>query len=605
MAAKTKSVDVSQLAKRLASMKAARKDDEVEWADICRFIAPRKADVKTYTGKPDDTKIWNSVPQHAMDMLGASLGGLITNPATTWFNLAVRYVELEALPEAKEWLEECRDRMLAVFNSDSSGFQQAVGEMYQDEAGLGNGVLFVSKDGPDMDTGTSIGAMDYAPQRKGWQGQEKPKKNGAKMTRFPAPQSDTALFFRAIPIWEIYAGGDKNGRPAHIYRVFKMTLQQCWDTWGEMCSDTVKKGYLDDPERKIEICHAVYPREGTDKRSMRVATNLPFASVYYETDGAKLLEESGYHEMPYMFWRWSVISGKMYGRGQGHIALPFVRVLNAMSETALVAAEKLSDPPLMVPDDGFLGPVRSGPGGLSYYRSGTTDQIRPLPISVDIAAMDSMIQRIEDNVRGIFMLDKLEFQAVPNETATVAIARQNEKMRLLGPVIGRCQSEFLGPLIMRVFNILRRAGELPPMPQQLEQALMAGGPQRNRLKIVYSGPMAIEQRSIEVQALQRTLGVLAPLIGTDDPFGIMDNFDTDDIVRWVHDKLGGSAGNLRTPDAVQARRNQKAQAAQQSQDIAEAGAVVDAAQKLGNTGMGPDTVLGQLAGAALPQGGFV
>ncbi len=604
-AAKRTSADVSQLAKRLASMRQARRDYEEEWADICRYIAPRKADIKTYTGKPDDTKIWNPVPQHAMEVMAASLGGLITNPATIWFNLMVRYVELEGLPEAKEFLEECRDRMLAVFNSDSSGFQQAAGEVYQDAAALANAVMFVAKDGPDMDTGAQLGSMAYTAPRKSWEAENKPKKNGQRMVRFPAPQSDTAITFRAIPIWEIFVGGDKNGKPAHVYRVFKMTLQQCWDEWGEKCSDKVKKSYKDDPEQKIEICHAVYPREGTNRRNMRVATNLPFACVYYETEGKKLLEESGYHEMPYMFWRWSVLSGQMYGRGQAHIALPFARVLNAMSETALMAAEKVADPPLMVPDDGFLGPVRSGPGGLSYYRSGSPDKITPLPITADLAAMDAMIQRLEDSVRSIFMNDKLEFQADPNETATVAIARQNEKMRLLGPAVGRMQSEFLGPLILRVFNIMRRAGELPVMPQQLEEALMAGGPQRNRLKVEYSGPMAIEQRSVEVQALQRTLGVLAPLVGDADPFSVMDNFDTDDVARWVHDKLGGSAGNLRTVEEVKSMRDLRAAGAKKQQDLAEAGAVVGAVEQLGNAGMGPDTVLGQLTGASIPEGGFV
>jgi len=34
----------------------------------------------------------------------------------------------------------------------------------------------------------------------------------------------------------------------------------------------------------------------------------------------------------------------------------------------------------MVPDDGFLGPVRSGPGGLSYYRAGSSDRIEALPV---------------------------------------------------------------------------------------------------------------------------------------------------------------------------------------------------------------------------------
>ena len=42
----------------------------------------------------------------------------------------------------------------------------------------------------------------------------------------------------------------------------------------------------------------------------------------------------------------------------------------------------------------------------------------------------------------------------PQMTATEVIQRNEEKMRLLGPVLGRLQSELLKPLIDRVFAIL-------------------------------------------------------------------------------------------------------------------------------------------------------
>lgn len=42
--------------------------------------------------------------------------------------------------------------------------------------------------------------------------------------------------------------------------------------------------------------------------------------------------------------------------------------INQMSRTTLAAAQKLVDPPMMMPDDGFLTPLRRADGGLNYRR---------------------------------------------------------------------------------------------------------------------------------------------------------------------------------------------------------------------------------------------
>ncbi len=44
----------------------------------------------------------------------------------------------------------------------------------------------------------------------------------------------------------------------------------------------------------------------------------------------------------------------------------------------------------------------------------------------------------------------------PQMTATEVVQRNEEKMRLLGPVLGRLQSELLRPMIDRTFAILLR-----------------------------------------------------------------------------------------------------------------------------------------------------
>ena len=56
----------------------------------------------------------------------------------------------------------------------------------------------------------------------------------------------------------------------------------------------------------------------------------------------------------------------------------------------------------------------------------------------------------------MFHIDQLVVTENRNMTATEVLQRQEEKMRILGPVLGRLQSELLSPLITRVFNIMLR-----------------------------------------------------------------------------------------------------------------------------------------------------
>lgn len=342
-----------------------------------------------------------------------------------------------------------------------------------------------------------------------------------------------------------------------VYRRYEMSVRQAFQQWGTDMSDETLRMVEDRPDEKIEILHAVYPRSDRDPFGLGVK-NFPYGSVYMEIGTEHIIEESGYLEMPYMVPRWAKAAGETYGRGPGQTALSDTRVLNAMAKTALMAAEKMSDPPLMVPDDGFLGPVRSGPGGLSYYRAGSTDRIQPLPVNVDLRATEDMMAQRRESIRSIFLGDQLTPEG-PAVTATEAVIRQSEKMRVLGPVLGRLQTEFLSPLIRRAFRIMLRAGELPQFPQGLEPS---------DLEVRYTSPVARAQKHYETQGLSQTMEYLAPLVGSGDAFGIMDNFDTDRMARHVAELFGTPSDYLKPEDDVAVAREQKGKGAKAQQTTA-------------------------------------
>lgn len=75
----------------------------------------------------------------------------------------------------------------------------------------------------------------------------------------------------------------------------------------------------------------------------------------------------------------------------------------------------------------------------------------------------------QKRVRDCFYIDHLRLQqGGPMMTATEVMQRTEEAMRLLGPMLGRQQVEFLRPLIMRTYGIAARRNLLPE-PQRYSQ----------------------------------------------------------------------------------------------------------------------------------------
>ena len=87
--------------------------------------------------------------------------------------------------------------------------------------------------------------------------------------------------------------------------------------------------------------------------------------------------------------------------------------------------------------------------------------------------------------------DQLELNEGPQMTATEVQVRYELMQRLLGPTLGRLQSEFLNPIVERAFYSMLRGNALPPMPEVLQQI---GGD----LDIEYVGPLARSQKMDEV-----------------------------------------------------------------------------------------------------------
>jgi len=510
------------LFKRFDKLKSQRQNWEAHWQEVADYMMPRKADVTKTRSKGDKRTelIFDSSPLQALELLAASLHGMLTNPSTPWFALRFKEEDMDGEDEAKEWLESATDVMYTAFNR--SNFQQEIFELYHDLITFGTAAMFIDEDEEDL------------------------------------------LKFSTRHINEMYIAENDKGRIDTIFRKFKLSARSAYQKFGDKASANILMKNQKDPYEEVEILHAVYPRSDFNPKKQD-KSNMPYASVYMDYASGDELSVSGYKEFPFVVPRYLKASHEIYGRSPAMTALPDVKMLNEMSKTTIKAAQKQVDPPLLVPDDGFILPVRTVPGGLNFYRSGTRDRIEPLNIGANNPLGLNMEEQRRNAIRNVFYVNQLMMQQGPQMTATEVIQRNEEKMRLLGPVLGRLQSELLKPLIDRAFNILLRKNQFRPAPD-----FLAG----KDIEIEYVSPLAKAQKSTELQSIMRAIEIMGSLANVAPVF---DHINMDKLVRHLADIVGVPQKILKPQSQLNAERQQKEQQQQQMmqmqqlQQVAQAG----------------------------------
>jgi len=434
---------------------------------------------------------------------------MLTNAATPWFSLRYQDDEINSDDEAKEWLEGASDVMYQYLAR--SNFQEQIHELYSDLVTFGTAVIFVDGD-------------------------------------------DDGVRFSTRHIAECYVSEDAQGRVDTVYRKYKTTARAAQAQFTNL-TRRIEKLAQQDPYAEVELLHIVMPREERNPK-LRTKNNKPFASIFVDPDEKQILGEGGFDELPYMVPRFLKASFELgYGRSPSMTALPDTKMVNKMSEIVIRASQLQIHPPMMVPDDGFMLPVRTTPGGLNFYRSGTRDRIEPLNIGANNPIGEQQLEQRRQAIRAAFYVDQLILGTGPTMTATEVIQRTEEKMRLLGPVLGRLQAELLQPLINRVFNILARKRAFKPAPASLRDG---------DIDIEYVSPLAKAQRSGDVQSILQMIEFLAPLTQIDQ--SVLDYLDVDGMAKHIIRVTGTPATVVRGEGEVaQLREQRAAQAAQQAE----------------------------------------
>lgn len=535
---------MSEKAKKLIKLHETRKAKRVNWdsfwQDITRFFLPDKDAVWT-TGKyraAGDRKhdrIFDGSPIHFNEMLANTLHSMMTNPTEIWFELNAKEKAVNQMPEVRDYLQEIVKKMIMLLNG--SNFQAQVHEVYIDLGSLGTGLMAIYED------------------------------------------DDFVFRFESKPIYMYYIEENSRGLVDTLSIVDEMEVKDAFEKFGKGAFGEEAAQLSRNLDKKINILHTVMPRSAEEIKEFGEKAH-PYSSTFVWIEKQMLLRESGYKEFPFVVPRWMKLSDEKYGRSPAMKALADAKMLNAMMKTIIRGAQKVVDPPLLVPDDGVMGRVNTTPGGINTYRAGTEDRIFPLQTGADVGIGVDLLNDVRDRIKQHFFVDQFQLREGPQMTATEVNTRTEQQLRLLGPVLGRLHFEFLQPLVGRMLSIMVRKNLLPPNPPEIFQN------KEFELEVFFTSQIAKAQRSAEANNLVNFLTTLQPIVEFDP--AAADVIDVDATVRKIAILNGVSEDVFRDEEEIEEMRaqraEQQAQAQQMEQEMAGAEILnkgVDPAQKLG------------------------
>lgn len=384
------------------------------------------------------------------------------------------------------------------------------------------------------------------------------------------------LIYRTLNLAECYIDVDAAGIVDTVYRKLTRTARQCEQLFGYSSLTPKMLRAIDDnkPHTEFELLHAVRPNTRWDRDKMDWR-GKPIASRYLALDEKIFVRRGGYWTSPISVSRHMTSPGEKYGRSPAIKMLPTINGVNAMRHTTLRAGHKAVDPAIIFHDDDGITSISTKPGGLN---PGLVDESGRLLVArmpggegaLPWAAQD--IESEREQIRTAFLEEFYKILTDPNSrmTTTEVLEVMAKQGVLVRPFAGRYAMEKQHPMSNRDLDMELRAGQvaLPP-PEVIEAGIWP--------TIEYENPLAEMARA---QSTSKTLRFIEAMgaVAAIDPT-VVDAIDADQVAQGMAEEIGVKPAYIRTPEAIQARRDARAEAEQQAAGVEQlqgaAGAYLD------------------------------
>lgn len=540
-------MDLDSVIRRFETAKGNRGNWESTWQEIGDRVLPAMSD---FTGQRSDGAkrteyLYDATAALAAQKANAVVSTFVWPSNQRYQKLATSNPELNKVQRVAAWMDEVTNIIFQRRYSPRGAFEAQMGESSLQGFVFGTGNIFV-------DEGW---AVDTNSRRK----QPYLRYKALHLARTIIMENDAGIVDTVFRWWDWslrqLAQWIERQKAAGL-KVADMPPQ---------LAEKLKKN----PDETICIVHVVMPREDYDPERIGYQ-GMPWASCFFISSLKYKLQEGGYNTWPFGTMRHMTSPGEVYGRSPTMLALSDVKVLNAMKKTVIKAGQKVVDPPLLLSEDGILGAFSTVPGALNF--GGVDNQgrqlVHPLQTGARVEIGLDMMDKEREIIASAFLLDVFRVLVEhPNMTATQTLELMQERAVQLAPIAGRLETECLGPITEREIDLLARAGQIPPMPEELLEA-------RGEYRIEYTSPMRQAMRASEGIAITRTLEAVLPMAEADP--SVLDAYKLPAMARELGEINGVPAklmNDLETMAQMQEQRDQQAQ----MQSLVEAAPAVSAA----------------------------
>jgi hypothetical protein len=240
--------------------------------------------------------------------------------------------------------------------------------------------------------------------------------------------------------------------------------------------------------------------------------------------------------------------------------------LQAWEERIAQAVEKQVNPPTVASTAVDPRKLSTLPGDVIFIDGKDTKNAFTAAYNVDFRVEGgvAILQRIENRIERLMY--KALFQTITradrDKTAEEVRALQQEQMHILGPVVERNVEEVLAPSVIRTLGIIETKGMLPPIPKAMKNP----DGTTKKFKLEFVSILAKAQKMASLNNLSQFMNFMGQESAINQ--GMMDNVNTDEVVREYAEHADIEAHLLRSKEEVDKIRSDKARA-QNQQMVAE------------------------------------
>lgn len=527
---------------RLIGMRSTRYTWWAHWRELAENFLPRRY---KWLLTPNAQNRGSAINGHILDETGCVVSrnlaaGLMSgksSPLRPWFYLSIGEIDSTQTSPISLWLADCERILRKIFHE--SNFYPSVAQWWYDLVIFGTATMLIYDDFENVINCYNPCAGEY------------------------------------------YIDIDGKFRPVILYREFTMTISAVVDEYGiDNVSPSIRQAYKEGGAaltREIIVAHAIEPNDDGRASEFGVPEEFAFRECYWEYGGSTspqasaittplFLRVKGYYEQPHSTARWDIVGNDAYGRSVGMDGLPAQKQLQVETRRKGQAIDKKVNPPMVADVQLKNQPASLLPGGITYINGfNATGKPGFQPVysgqEFSVREVSEDLTEVRERLKLIFYNHLFQpisqFETRSNVTAYEIDARKAESLIMLGPVFTRVDGEGLKVWIERAFGCAKRAGILPPPPEEI-----AG----MEISINFVSMLANAQDALQAASIERCLGLVGNLVAVKPD--VMDTIDTDFAIDKYSKLLNNDPRMITTPEVrvqIRAERAKQQQALQQAE----------------------------------------